>query len=272
MGSTNITVSFLGKKATLSLGVKQQIQSSWFSALEYTTKEYSGKAYKPKFTKTASAPAKLTYKTTYTNNKNAGTATVTIKGTGKFTGEIKKTFKITPVNITNAELKVKKASSVYNGGANLTKTTVKINKKTLKYNANAAKSDYIVYYNGATSATNKGKYTIKIVGRGNYTGTVKQTGTYEIKPTTINKVSVSCQSSVKYTGGNINPIKSVKIGKNVLAGSNYTVTYYMASDKELTKAVTPKDKGKYVAVVRPKGSNVVATDKYKYVKKSFTIK
>ena len=272
MGSTNITVSFLGKKATLSLGVKQQIQSSWFSALEYTTKEYSGKEYKPKFTKTASAPAKLTYKTTYTNNKNAGTATVTIKGTGKFTGEIKKTFKITPVNITNAELKVKKASSVYNGGANPTKTTVKINKKTLKYNADAAKSDYIVYYNGATSATNKGKYTIKIVGRGNYTGTVKQTGTYEIKPITINKVSVSCQSSVKYTGGNINPIKSVKIGKNVLAGSNYTVTYYMASDKELTKAVTPKDKGKYVAVVRPKGSNVVATDKYKYVKKSFTIK
>ena len=272
MGSTNITVSFLGKKATLSLGVKQQIQSSWFSALEYTTKEYSGKEYKPKFTKTASAPAKLTYKTTYTNNKNAGTATVTIKGTGKFTGEIKKTFKITPVNITNAELKVKKASSVYNGGANPTKTTVKINKKTLKFNADAAKSDYIVYYNGATSATNKGIYTIKIVGRGNYTGTVKQTGTYEIKHTTINKVSVSCQSSVKYTGGNINPIKSVKIGKNVLAGSNYTVTYYMASDKELTNAVTPKNKGKYVAVVRPKGSNVVATDKYKYVKKSFTIK
>ena len=83
---------------------------------------------------------------------------------------------------------------------------------------------------------------------------------------------MSCQSSVKYTGGNINPIKSVKIGKNVLAGSNYTVTYYMASDKELTNAVTPKNKGKYVAVVRPKGSNVVATDKYKYVKKSFTIK
>lgn len=63
----------------------------------------------------------------------------------------------------------------------------------------------------------------------------------------------------------------VKIGKNVLTTSDYTVTYYNASGTKLSSA--PSAKGKYKVVIAPKGSNVTATGSKKAsVTKTFTIK
>lgn len=51
------------------------------------------------------------YKVTYSNNKNPGKATATIKGTGAFKGTIKKDFIITPKKVTG--LKAKSQSTDY---------------------------------------------------------------------------------------------------------------------------------------------------------------
>lgn len=62
-------------------------------------KVYTGKALKPAVKLTYKKKVlKLNkdYKVTYKNNKKVGTATITIKGIGKYTGTKKVTFKITP--------------------------------------------------------------------------------------------------------------------------------------------------------------------------------
>ena len=265
MGNSKITVKFAGKTATLNYSVKQKMNAKWFdtSAIVKSV-PYTGKAYTPKITKTASAPKNLTYKVKHTNNKNAGTATVTISGTGKYGGEFNYTYKITPANITEANFASCTKSKVYTAGAQKISTTVKLGNKKL-----SAGKDYDVYFSGKTSAVNAGTYTVSIKGKGNYTGTVKTTKQFVVTANSITKLKVSCPSKVKYTGKNQTPV-TVKIGSNVVPSSDYTVTYH--KDTENGAVVTPNAKGKYVAVITVKGKNVLATTKKTKIVKKFTIK
>lgn len=67
--------------------------------LKYTTTVYTGKAKKPAVTvKVGKKTLKKNkdYKVSYKANKKVGTATVTVKGIGKYTGSVEKTFKILP--------------------------------------------------------------------------------------------------------------------------------------------------------------------------------
>ena len=59
---------------------------------------------------------KKDYTVTYKNNKNIGTASVIITGTGKYTGSVTKTFKINPAKIKIKKLTTKKGqfSIIYN--------------------------------------------------------------------------------------------------------------------------------------------------------------
>lgn len=272
LGSAELTVSFAGKKAKLKLGVKQKIQTAWFTGLEYTSKEYAAKALKPKVKKTEAAPKNLTYKVKYKNNKNVGTATVTITGTGKYAGDVNKTFTITKANISGYKTSLGKKSASFAGKAIGTSATVKKGDRVLKYSSKPEKTDFVITYNGsANKPVNVGEYKVSIVGSNNYTGTIANIGTFTIKQVSASKLKISCPETVKYTGSNLSPVKAVKIGDNAVAASNYTLKYYLASDKSLTKAVTPNAKGKYVAVVYPKGNNI-DTSKKKYVKKAFTVK
>lgn len=263
-GSTKITVKFAGKTATLNYSVKQKMNASWFdtSAIVKSV-PYTGKAYTPKITKTESAPKDVTFKVTHTDNKNAGTATVTISGTGKYGGEFSYNYKITPVNITEADFTACTKSKIYSGAEQKATTTVKMGKKKL-----SAGKDYDIYYSGKASAVNVGTYTVSIKGKGNYTGTVKATQPFEITANNITKMKVSCPSKVKYTGSNQDPVV-VKIGNNVLPVSEYTVTYH--KDSEDGAVVKPNDLGKYVAVITPKGKNVTVTEKKTKIVKKFTI-
>lgn len=271
LGTTKITVKFAGKSATYTVNVKQKLQTAWFDFSKVPSSvEYSGKAYKPAVSKSTSAPKSVKYTVSYSNNTNAGTATITLKGTGSYCGTVTKTFTIKPKSITTATFSSCTASVKYNGKAQAASTKVKLGTKALK-----AGTDYtVVYYSGSTklsaAPTAVGKYTVKITGQKNYTGTLAAAKTFEIKAITFDKVSVSCSSTVKYTGSAVNPVK-VKIGKTVLTTSDYTVTYYNASGTKLSSA--PSAKGKYKVVIAPKGSNVTATGSKKAsVTKTFTIK
>ena len=83
------------------------IDPSWFDFnVDYIgkTTPYTGKALKPKVTKGQSAPADLKFKTTYFNNKDAGTASIVVSGTGKYAGEETFEFEIQSLPITEGNV------------------------------------------------------------------------------------------------------------------------------------------------------------------------
>ena len=265
VGTAKITVKFAGKSATYTITVKQKLQEGWFANLPYSSVGYTGKAYKPAVAKTAAAPKTVKYTVSYSNNTNAGTATVKLKGTGNYCGEIVKNFIIKPQSITTANFSSCTAKANYNGKAQKATTRVKLGSKTLK----AGKDYDIKYNNSLTAPTAVGKYTVQIVGKGNYTGTVSTTKTFEIFPVTLDKVTVSCSTTVKYKGSNVYPSIKVKIGSSVLTTADYKVTYYNASGSVVS---APNAKGNYKAVITPVGKNVTVSAKKTSITKSFKVK
>ncbi len=280
VGSTKITVKFGGKTATYKLTIKYNMEEKWLDCSEIKGQTYSGKAYKPKVTKTkvtnVAVPKDFKFAVSYKNNTNAGTATVTIKGTGNYTGTITKNFTIAQQDISKtAQFKSCTKFKTYNGKAQKASTVVKVGKKTLK-----AGKDYDVqyYYNKAwttTAPTNKNVYSVRVVGKNNYKGVLAAPNAFEIKQIAIGKVTVSCAKTVKWKKGTpvTAPVK-VKIGKNVLTkNADYVVTYYKVVGTTKTKVADNalKDKAKYEAVITPKGSNINWGTKTQIVK-TFTIK
>jgi hypothetical protein len=81
---------------------------------------------------------------------------------------------------------------------------------------------------------------------------------------------VTCASSIKYTGKALNPVTAVKIGKNVLPESDYSIEYHIGTE-DGTKVNNVLSKGSYVAVIKVKGNNLT-TDKKTQLIKKFTVK
>ena len=141
--------------------------------LSTSTYAYDGKA------KTPSVNVKVNGKTlkkdtdytvSYSNNTKVGTAKVTITGKGNYTGSVSKTYSIKN-NFKKAT--VSGISTKAFTGKNITQSiTVKYNGKTLKNG-----TDYTVSY---SSNKNIGTATVKIAGKGSYTGTI--TKTFKINP------------------------------------------------------------------------------------------
>lgn len=269
MGKTKITVTFGTKTAALNLSISEKLDESWFNLTEVqklvnSTNPYTGKAYKPKVVLTSAGQAKkVKFKVSYQNNKDAGTASVVITGTGSFGGSITKTFEIQPLPLTvdTASLKISKPSNVYNGGVNQTKSTVKnINNDGKKVSLKVGKDYDIEYTNRKTKEVTTqpaevGTYTMKIVGKGNYTGTyaVPTATTYEIKKNDFSKVKVTVKVD---KAAPTKPVVEVKIGKNILEEDyDYTITYYKDKKcKEEAGRFLPKTQ--YFAKIEAKGSNL----------------
>ena len=141
--------------------------------LSTSTYAYDGKAKKPGVTVKLNGKTLKNgtdYTVSYSNNTKVGTAKVTITGKGNYTGSVSKTFKI--------KNKFKKAtvsgiSTKAFTGKNITQSiTVKYNGKTLKNG-----TDYTVSYSNNKKI---GTATVKIAGKGSYTGTI--TKTFKINP------------------------------------------------------------------------------------------
>ena len=102
-----------------------------------------------------------TYNIEATNNTNAGTATVTVIGTGNFTGIQTGIFTIQQKPLTADMLNIPEV--IYNGLAQTPILTVIDDTKTLLRN-----TDYAVIL---TPQTNANTYPVTVTGTGNYTGT-----------------------------------------------------------------------------------------------------
>ena len=141
--------------------------------LSTSTYAYDGKAKKPGVTVKLNGKTLKNgtdYTVSYSNNTKVGTAKVTITGKGNYTGSVSKTFKIKN-NFKKAT--VSGISTKAFTGKNITQSiTVKYNGKTLKNG-----TDYTVSYSNNKKI---GIATVKIAGKGSYTGTI--TKTFKINP------------------------------------------------------------------------------------------
>ena len=141
--------------------------------LSTSTYAYDGKAKKPGVTVKLNGKTLKNgtdYTVSYSNNTKVGTATVKITGKGNYTGSVSKTFKIKN-NFKKAT--ISGISNKSYTGKNITQSiTVKYNGKTLKKG-----TDYTV---SCSNNKNIGTATVKIAGKGSYTGTI--TKTFKINP------------------------------------------------------------------------------------------
>ena len=103
------------------------------------------------------------YTISYRNNLNVGVATVIATGMGDYTGYTSKNFTITKRTMAGGTVSV--ASSVSFTGSNITPSvTVKVAGRSLTNG-----TDYTVSY---SNNKNVGKATVKITGKGNYSGSL----------------------------------------------------------------------------------------------------
>ena len=141
--------------------------------LSTSTYAYDGKAKKPGVTVKLNGKTLKNgtdYTVSYSNNTKVGTAKVTITGKGNYTGSVSKTYSIKN-NFKKAT--VSGISNKSYTGKNITQSiTAKYNGKTLKNG-----TDYTVSYSSNKSI---GTATVKIAGKGSYTGTI--TKTFKINP------------------------------------------------------------------------------------------
>ena len=142
------------------------------------------------------------------------------------------------ISISKASVTLSTSTYAYDGKAKTPSVTVKVGEKTLK-----SGTDYTVSYSNNTRV---GTATVKITGKGNYTGSVSKT--YSIK-NDFKKVTVSGISTKAFTGKNITQSITVKYnGKTLKNGTDYTVSY--SSNKNIgTTTVKIAGKGSYTGTI-----------------------
>ena len=256
-GSASYKITIDKKAVTLKVSVGEIIKREWFKIdADYIVDAktpYTGKALKPKVLKNAEAsdiPSDLKFKTTYFNNKDAGTASIVVSGTGKYAGEETFEFEIEslPIDTSVITSTIKSTQSIaYNGGVNQAKATIKYKNGKTNIKLKAGVDYDIVYSNNGKETTEPkeaGTYSVvSIKGKGSFNGTVPVSGaTYTIKSNSLKKAKVT------FTPDNE---AIVKFGKNELSSTEYTVEYY--KDKNCTEKLSakPRIKGTYYIMVRP---------------------
>ena len=168
----------------------------------------------------------------YSNNVNAGTATVVLKGLGNYTGIRKVTFKITPVDASGKEIHVDDA--YYTKGGSKPKVTVE---------GMIEGTDYTVKYanNKAVTIPNTSKLpTVTVTFKGNYKGTV--TRDFFIEPKPLSAVTITSKDKVYSAKANAwksAPVLKDTDGKTLKAGTDYekTITYTTVDGDELPAVV-----------------------------------
>ena len=183
-GKTTITATTAaGITASSVLEVKKVIVNIADTDIWVPYPTYTGGNVKPSVQvkyegETLKAGKDYTY--TYTKASKAGQyIRITINGKGDYKGSVSGYLLILKKSVKNFTVKGISAKKTYTGKKITQKITVYDGKKKLK------SSDYTVKY---SSNKNPGKVTVKITGKGNYTGTI--TKTFNIVPGKMKKPSL----------------------------------------------------------------------------------
>ena len=219
-GTASVTVtgkgSYTGTKTATFRILPKNI--SYVTAAAIADQTYTGYAITPAVTLsdgTRTLTKGTDYTASYSNNTNVGTATVTIKGSGNYTGTRNITFRIAGKSASGFTVTAI-ADQTYTGSAITPPVTVKDGTKTL-----AKGTDYTVSY---SNNINAGTAAVTITGINNSTGT--KTATFRILPKNISGVSVTAIADQDYTGSSVTPALTVKDGtKTLTKGTDLIVSY-----------------------------------------------
>lgn len=155
------------------------------------------------------------YTITYTNNTDAGTATVTLQGKREFDGTIKETFKINPADISETVI-AEIPNQVYSGQAVTPNLNLSFKEAELVYG-----KDYNANY---SNNYNIGEATVEIIGRGNFKGTITRNFIIEAKH--IGRAAMKPIKNQVYNGLEICPEVVIEDGSTRLKeGQDYTYVY-----------------------------------------------
>lgn len=159
------------------------------------------------------------YTLSYTSNINAGIATMTVTGTGIYSGTKAIDFDIEALPIGDSSCVIAPISTqTYTGSALTPKPQISHNGKTLTEN-----TDYTLSYQNNTSV---GIATITITGKGNYRGTTSTT--FSIASSTIELINCTFSTipAQNFTGSALTPKPTVTYqGKTLAEGTDYTLSY-----------------------------------------------
>ena len=225
VGTYTVTAKFTGnasthtvipdKKAVLKINAKP---ISKVTIAGISNKAYTGKAIsqniKVKDGNKVLANGK-DYSVSYTNNINVGTATITVTGKGNYTGQIKRTFRITKGSYNTKNIKFKNLTVTYDG-------------KQHSILATGVPAGVKVTYLG-NGQINVGAHivTARFTGdTNNYNKIADKKATLKINAKPISKVAITGISNKTYTGKAITQNITVKDGSKVLTnGKDYTLSY-----------------------------------------------
>ncbi len=238
LGKTTITVKALAdnnyyaskpKKITLEM-VKTKISNGSFHVkLSKTKYTYNGRAKKPAVTLTSDAGLTLKkgkdYTVTYKNNKNAGKATVVVKGINNYGGTLKKKFTIKKATQT-ITARVSPAT-IRVGGSTKVKVTKKAGTPEFKSTQTAVAT---VDSSGKVTGKNVGSTTIKVV--------IPESRNYEAASTKVvvkvrrakfSEANIKVKFSTRYytyNGEAKYPSPKVYDGNiRMYEGNDYTISY-----------------------------------------------
>ena len=155
------------------------------------------------------------YTVSYSNNKNVGTATISITGIGDYTGTIKKNFKIVARGISDTTIG-SIPNQTYTGNSISALPVITYNGATLTNG-----TDYTLTY---SNNVNVGTATVTIKVQCNFKGTTSKT--FSISARAMSDTSVANVSSQTYTGNSISPLPTITYNNKTLKkDTDYTLSY-----------------------------------------------
>ena len=246
VGTATAVVKGIGEKYVGEKIVTFKIIGTALKAKDVTIENaadhvYTGKEIKPAV-RIAGAQVNRDYVVSYEKNVNAGTAVATIKGIGRYSGTVRKTFKIAAFDIKeNAGGKLKYSTSVkvpyMKGGSQLKASDL----KAVFGGVNLVEGvDYTLSY---TANKKLGTATVRIKGKGNFKGTtapmrftIEQQNLANL--TDITAADVLEKNAKRYN--RVNPVLRDLDGKVLKKGKDYTITGYTKEDGKTPISGTPK--------------------------------
>lgn len=197
------------------------------------------------------------YALSYKNNKQTGTAAITIKGLGNYTGSLTMPFQITAKELTSPDLAIRVPNVAYSGKPNQYQSNPVLTDSDggiLVKNKDYTIEGYCVGTKKLVKSSNPMEgtaITVTLKGTGGYTGTVK--ATYTLKGTSLSKAVIKIAPQA-YTGNHVMikasditsaTIKDGKAKKTLKLGTDYEIVAYRNNIKKGTATVIFKGIGDY---------------------------
>ena len=169
------------------------------------------------------------YSVAYSNNKLAGTGTVTVTGRRDYYGEKSATFTIDPADLAQSTMTLSKseypygeAVYTYSGGENKPRATVTVNGKTL-YEG----TDFTLSYENNIEA---GTATAIATGMGNYGGV--QTAEFTVSKCNLNDVDSASVTTTDYNGKAQTP--AISMSTSYRDANGYSQSRYLTEGVDYT--------------------------------------